>query len=109
MPGHEKRELSGLVKWSQSSGAMWLHMLLLSGFNDCQSFPFTQLRQHFGANEWTEHKKEFNDIEDLKAFAERKARELVEYDEALERREEDKALVDSGKMSMEEFLANNPI
>jgi hypothetical protein len=32
--------------------------------------------------------------------------ELDEYDEALEKREEDKALVDSGKMTKEEFIAN---
>ncbi|KAF3006196.1 hypothetical protein E8E15_001415 [Penicillium rubens] len=50
--GHEERELSSLVKWSQASGAMWLHMLLSSGFNDEYSFPFTQLRAHLGATEW---------------------------------------------------------
>jgi hypothetical protein len=32
--------------------------------------------------------------------------ELDEYDEALEKREEDKALVDGGKMTKEEFIAN---
>jgi hypothetical protein len=32
--------------------------------------------------------------------------ELDKYDEALEKREEDKALVDSGKMTKEEFIAN---
>jgi hypothetical protein len=57
MPGHEERELSNLVKRSQVSGAMWLHMLLLSGFNDYCSFPFTQLRQHVGASEWAKREK----------------------------------------------------
>jgi hypothetical protein len=40
------------------------------------------------------------------AFAARKVSELDEYDKALEKREEDKALVDSGKMTKEEFIAN---
>jgi hypothetical protein len=35
-----------------------------------------------------------------------KVSELDEYDEALEKREKDKALVDSGKMTKEEFIAN---
>jgi hypothetical protein len=103
--GHEERELSSLVKWSQASGAMWLHMLLSSGFNDHRSFPFTQLRQHLGAK-WAKREKEFDNAEELEAFAARKVSELDEYDEALEEREEDKALVDSGKMTKEEFIAN---
>jgi hypothetical protein len=106
MPGHKKRELSNLVKWSQASGAMWLHMLLSSGFNDQRSFPFTQLRRHLGAAEWAKREKEFDNTEELEAFAARKVSELDEYDEALEKREEDKALVDSGKMTKEEFIAN---
>jgi len=106
IPGHKERELSNLVKWSQASGAMWLHMLLSSGFNDHRSFPFTQLRQHLGAAEWAKREKEFDNAEELEAFAARKVSELDEYDRALERREEDKALVDSGKMTKEEFIAN---
>lgn len=106
MPGHKERELSSLVKWSQASGAMWLHMLLLSGFNDHRSFPFTQLRQHLGATMWAKREKEFDNAEKLKAFAARKVRELDEYDKALEKREEDKALVNSGKMIKEEFITN---
>ena len=31
---------------------------------------------------------------------------MDKYDEALEKREEDKALVDSGKMTKEEFITN---
>lgn len=106
MPGHIEGELSNLVKWSQASGAMWLHMLLSSGFNDHRSFPFTQLRQHLGTAEWAKREKEFNNAEELEAFAARKVSELNEYDRALEMREEDKALVDSGKMTKEEFIAN---
>ncbi|KAK6814919.1 hypothetical protein RU639_009772 [Aspergillus parasiticus] len=105
MPGHEERELSSLIKWSQASGAMWLHMLLSSGFNDHRSFPFTQLRRHFGA-EWAIHEKEFDHTEKLEAFAARKVDELDKYDKALEKMEEKKALVDSENMTKQEFVAN---
>jgi hypothetical protein len=52
------------------------------------------------------YKKEFNNIEELKVFIAWKVSELDEYNKALEKREEDKALVDSGKMIKEEFIAN---
>lgn len=105
MPGYEEKELSSLVKWSQASGAMWLHMLLLSGFNDYCSFPFTKLRQHLGAAEWAKREKEFDQAEELEGFASRKVKELENYDEALEQMEENKALMDSGNMTKEEFIA----
>jgi len=105
MLGHKERELSSLVKWSQASGAMWLYIILSSGFNDYRSFPFTQLRRHLGTIEWAKREKEFDNAEELETFAERKVSELDECDEALEKREEDKAL-DSGKMTKEEFIAN---
>lgn len=106
MPEHKEKELSSLVKWSQASGAMWLHMLLSSGFNGHRSFPFTQLRQHLGATEWARHEKEFDNAKELEAFAERKVSELDKYDETLEKMEESKALVDSGDITKEEFIAN---
>ncbi|GIJ98285.1 hypothetical protein Aspvir_000401 [Aspergillus viridinutans] len=106
MPGHEERELSCLVKWSQASGAMWLHMLLSSGFNDHRSFPFTQLRRHVGDTKWAKREKEFDNAEELEAFAVWKVSELDKYDRALEKVEENKALMDSGNMTKEEFIAN---
>lgn len=105
MPGCEEKELSGLVRWSRDSGAMWLHMLLSSGFNDQMSFPFTELRRHVGEGEWKQQEKEFDDKEELEAFAKRKVLELDQYDDALEKAEELKALVDSGEMTREEFMA----
>ncbi|KAG4431947.1 hypothetical protein IFR05_012566 [Cadophora sp. M221] len=116
MPGHEERELSNLVKGSQASGAMWLHMLLSFGFNDYRSFPFTQLRQHM-ASEWAEREKEVDnveEVEEVEAFAALKVREVDKYDEDLEKLEEEKALrmeeetvlVDSGKTTREEFVAD---
>jgi hypothetical protein len=104
--GHQQRELSSLIKWSQASGAMWLHMLLSSGFNDHRNFPFTMLRRHLGATKWAKREKEFENAEELEAFATRKLSELEDYDEALEKREEEKALMDSGKLTKEEFIVN---
>jgi hypothetical protein len=106
MPGNEEKELSSLVKWSQSSGAMWFHMLISSGFNDQRSFPFVQLRQHLGDARWAEYEKGYGNAEELEAFATRKVKQLDEYDEALEKIKEEKALVDSGKMTREAFIAN---
>jgi len=109
IPRHKEGELSSLVKWSQASGAMWLHILLLSGFNDHRNFPFTQLRRHLGATEWAKREKEFDNTEELEAFAARKVSNLDDYDEALEKMEEDKALVDSEQMTKDEFIANAQI
>ncbi|KAK1142535.1 hypothetical protein N8T08_007509 [Aspergillus melleus] len=109
LAGHEERDLTNLVKWSQASGAMWLHMLLSSGFNDHRSFPFTQLRQFFGDTEWAKREKELDHAEELEAFVLRKLSELDKYDEALEQMEDNKALMDSGKITREEFIANASI
>jgi hypothetical protein len=32
IPGHEKKELSTLVEWSKTTGAMWLHIYYLRAF-----------------------------------------------------------------------------
>lgn len=106
IPEHKERELSSLVKWSQASGAMWLHMLLSSGFNSPRSFPFTMLRRHLGPAEWERRESEFENEKETEAFAEKKVGELDQYDEALEKMEESIALVESGNMTKEEFIAN---
>ncbi|XHG01534.1 hypothetical protein AWENTII_004912 [Aspergillus wentii] len=106
MPEYKDGELSSLVKWSQASGAMWLHMLLSSGFNDHHSFPFTQLHHHLGVAEWARREEEFENTKELEAFAAWKVNELDKYDEVLEKMEEKKALVDSGDITKEEFIAN---
>ena len=59
----------------------------------------------FGAFEWTRREKEFDDSEELEAFAARKVSELDEYDDALEKMVEIKALVDSGDLTKEEFVS----
>lgn len=105
MPGHQERELSSLVKWSQASGATWLHMLLSSDLNDHRIFPFTQLRRHVGATEWMRREEEFDNPEELEAFAASKVSELDKYDEAVEKMEEKKTLMDSGGITKKEFIA----
>ena len=55
---------------------------------------------------WSAREREFDNTEELKAFAVRKVSELDKYDKALEKREEDKLLVDSGNMTREEFIEN---
>lgn len=106
MHENEENELSRLVKWSRESGAMWLHMLISSGFNDHRSFPFVQLRRHLGEDRWAEYERQCNiDTYEVDAFAVRKVEQLEEYDEALEKMEEEKALVDIGRMTREGFVA----
>lgn len=106
MHGNEDKELSELVKWSQESGAMWLHMLISSGFNDQRSFPFVQLRRHLGDERWAEFERQCNfDADELDAFAVQKLQQLEEYDEALEKMEEEKVLVDAGRITNEAFVA----
>jgi hypothetical protein len=105
--GMGRRSYPGLVKWSGESGAIWLHMLISSGFDDQRSFPFEQLRRHLGEDRWAEYERQCStDTDELGAFAARKVKQLDEYDEALEKMEEEKALVDSGKMTREAFIAN---
>jgi hypothetical protein len=59
-----------------------------------------------GATEWAKYEKEFDNIEELEAFAVRKVSELDKYNKALEKRKEDKALVNSGKIIKEVFITN---
>lgn len=84
-----------------------MHILLSSGFNDELSFPFTQLRAHVGVTEWARREREFEDAKELEEFAARKVTEMGVYEEALEEIEENKALVDGGDMTREEFIANH--
>ncbi|PVH84276.1 hypothetical protein DL98DRAFT_612373 [Cadophora sp. DSE1049] len=103
-PGHEKKEVSGLVKWSETSGAMWLHMLLSCGFNDTYSFPFTQLRQHLGIDKWKRHRSAIHS-EEVETFVAQKTLQLEQYDADLAKLEADKARVERGEMTRADFLA----
>ena len=85
---------------------MWLHMLLSCGFNDTNSFPFTQLRQHVGIEKW---RKMTNAVEtgEVETFVAQKIMHLEEYDAQLAKIEADKACVDRGEMERADFLAKH--
>lgn len=77
--------LSTLVEWSRDSGAMWLHMLLHTGFNYVSSIPFVRLREHIGPKTWQRIKDEALDHETLKSLVATKMIQLSRYDDILER------------------------
>ncbi|RSL55196.1 hypothetical protein CEP53_007176 [Fusarium sp. AF-6] len=105
-PGHEKKQVSKLIRWSEDSGAMWLHMLLSCGFNDTYSFPFTQLRQHVGIDKWKSLRWKVNQ-EEVETFVTQKTTHLEQYDQEVARMEVDKASVDCGEVSREDFIAGH--
>ncbi|KAI7970978.1 hypothetical protein EIK77_005246 [Talaromyces pinophilus] len=76
--------LSPLVEWSRESGAMWLHMLLHTGFNYVGSIPFVKLREHIGLKKWRRIKDEVMDHETLGSLVRTKIIHLERYDEILE-------------------------
>ncbi|KAL5366306.1 hypothetical protein BJX96DRAFT_182452 [Aspergillus floccosus] len=99
------KKLSTLVEWSEASGAMWLHMILSSGFFDPVIFPCGQLQKHFGLRRWLDKLAEFEGAEEVKRFAEHKERDLIRYDTEVDEIEELKSLMDSGELSREDFVA----
>ncbi|KAJ5573983.1 uncharacterized protein N7459_008410 [Penicillium hispanicum] len=101
---HITKEVSELVTWSENSGAIWLHMLLSSGFFDWFSFPCMQLRQRMGVERWRAHMEDLKDTEQVKEFVARKLRELECYDEKVDTVEGYKTLMESGAMRRIEFL-----
>jgi hypothetical protein len=105
MPGNEEKELSNLVKWSEASGTMWLHMLLSCGFNDADNLPFTQLRHHIGTEKWGQCKEEFYGTEGMEAFVKQKLPQLTQYEEDFEKTKAYKADVDDKKITEDEFIA----
>lgn len=102
--GHEKKQVSELVKWSEDSGVMWFHILLSCGFNGTYSFPFTQLRQHIGVDKWKSLRWKV-DQEEVGEFVTQKIAQLEQYNEEVAEIEVDKARVDGGDMSREDFIA----
>ncbi|KAI1856695.1 uncharacterized protein JN550_013689 [Neoarthrinium moseri] len=83
MPSCRQR-LSDLLKWSQSSGAIWLHMVLSCGFNFDDSIPFTRLREHIGRDKWEQQEKAFSDSNDIEAFVAQKVLQLKQYNKDYE-------------------------
>lgn len=78
---YSDRELSSLMRWSQDSGAMWLHMALSWGFGGPELFPFVHLQRHIGREEWDRREAVFADAKEMSAFVERKVRERGDYSE----------------------------
>ncbi|KAJ9610172.1 hypothetical protein H2204_015413 [Knufia peltigerae] len=104
MPDQQAMELSRLVRHSEESGSMWLHMLLSWGFNHPDSLPFTQLQARLGPERWKEL-EEGHHGKEASEFTERKLAELDKYDEMVERMECLQDDVESGKMTIETFVA----
>lgn len=102
--GDDKKELSELVKWSEDSGAMWLHMLLSSGFFDSPSFPCMQLRKHKGIDWWDNRLIEYGDTEEADAFVANKLNDLVAYDKIKDQVDHYKSLLDNKEMESGTFV-----
>ncbi|CAG7946679.1 unnamed protein product [Penicillium nalgiovense] len=105
MPEQHSKKISKLMTWSEDSGAMWLHMLLSSGFFDWFTFPCMQLRQRVGVGKWSEQLEKINSQKEAKEFVARKLREVEEYDEKVGKVEQKKALLASDALTREEFIA----
>ncbi|KAJ5095627.1 hypothetical protein NUU61_004983 [Penicillium alfredii] len=97
--------LSELVQWSETSGAMWFHMLASGGFFDTFTAPCRKLEEQFGFQQWRDRVDEMGETEEVKTFVAQKVRELELYDEDVEKVEQLKAQMDSGEISREEFVA----
>ena len=83
---------------------MWLHMVLSWGFNHPDSLPFSQLQAHLGPRRWKEL-EEGHHGKEAREFTKRKVAELDKYDEVVERMECLQDDVESGKMTIQTFLA----
>jgi hypothetical protein len=82
--GCKGKELSKLVQWSERSGAMWVHMLLTSGFNHPDSFPSSKLVLQVGTSEWERRENEISEDE-VEAFGNLKNLQLKHYEDELKR------------------------
>ena len=99
------KELLNLMKWSEVSGAMWLHMVLSCGFNDADNLPFTQLRHYIGMERWQQLKEQFYGSEGMETFVTQKLPQLIQYEEDLEKTKACIADIDNKKITEDEFIA----
>ncbi|OAA53512.1 Protein kinase-like domain protein [Niveomyces insectorum RCEF 264] len=104
LPTRQGTTLSELVAWSATSGAMWLHMLLLCGFNHPDSLPFVQLQQHVGTDTWKKRQRQHRGPA-VDAFVERKLRQLEQYEKREDRALMLKEHLDQGSLGSETFAA----
>ena len=80
MPGCENHEFER----SGSSGAMWIYMLLVTGFNNTITWPFTKLIQHVGIERWNDLEDEVDKFEVVR-FGTKKKHQLEQYERDLEK------------------------
>ncbi|KAL6236317.1 hypothetical protein BDW75DRAFT_250229 [Aspergillus navahoensis] len=102
-------QLTNLVKWSRDTGAMWLHMLLSSGFFDNLTFPCMQLRKHKGEQWWDEYMKGQENTEEIEKFVADKQKDLAVNDEVKNKVDHYKFLMDNEKMTTEDFIPLYPL
>ncbi|PVH67561.1 hypothetical protein DL98DRAFT_579183 [Cadophora sp. DSE1049] len=81
-----EKALSDLVRRSEDSGAMWLHMMLSD-------------------EKWDQLEEPFFETEEMDKFTEQKMAEKEQYEQDLERTKADMADVDNQKMTAEAFVA----
>ncbi|KAK7413883.1 hypothetical protein QQX98_007224 [Neonectria punicea] len=104
-PGHKDKELSRLVPWSQHSGAMWVHMLLSTGFKDPRTFLVTKLIQHLGVEECDRRKREVGD-DKVTAFGSKKMMQLDQNNRDLEKIERGRVFGDDGTTGRDGIISS---
>ncbi|CAG8049799.1 unnamed protein product [Penicillium olsonii] len=103
-PRSQHKQLSELVKWSETSGAMYLHMLLSAGFFGPFSFPCMHLRHYVDGQWWRERASELEGRPEVNNFVANELRDLVEYDKKIDMIEKLRIRLDRGQMTREEFV-----
>ena len=102
--GSQSKQLLELIKWSETSGAMYVHMLLSSGFFNPLGFPCMHLKECVGVGWWLDCVDELEARPEVKQFVADKLRGLEEYDKKVERIEKMKICLDNGQMKRDDFV-----
>lgn len=58
--GSQLKQLSEFIKWSETSGAMYVYMLLSSGFFNLLGFPCVHLKECVGVGWWLDRDNELD-------------------------------------------------
>ncbi len=104
MLGHESKKLSSLLEWSHTSGAMWLHIILSTGFNYPSSIPFSQLRDHIGAEKFPRFNLALLATAGMQELVAKKVKQLREYDDAFDKVQGLKDSQEAGDITEEESV-----
>ncbi len=103
--GDDNHVFSDLVEWSRTSGAMWFHMLLASGFHHTDLLPYHLLIEHVGRKRWEDLQRPFYEAPELKAFVERKVAEGDAYDKIADQARALKKDFESDTITAEAYIA----